>query len=125
MWAGSMKSRAIVAIPEVRLWVGLTPEQLDALRTNNELEPGVGGRFGMRMYPKDAIDRAIFFEEGEVHPKKFTAVQVVLTPLGFTTFIQHDVLEKKGDNWWRWWGSLQKSVEALYFLDLDTGVAYM
>ncbi len=124
MWAGSMKSRAIVAIPEVRLWVGLTPEQLDALRTNNELEPGVGGRFGMRMYPKDAIDRAILFEEGEVHPKNFTAVQVVLTPLGFTTFIQHDVLEKKG-NWWRWWGSLQKSVEALYFLDLDNGVAYM
>ena len=124
MWAGSMKSRAVVAIHEVRLWVGLTPEQLDALRTNNELEPGVGGRFGMRMYPKDAIDLAIFFEEGEVHPKNFTAVQVVLTPLGFTTFMQHDVLEKKG-NWWRWGGSLQKSVEALYFLDLDNGVAYM
>ena len=97
-----MKSRAIVAIPEVRLWVGLTPEQLDALRTNNVLEPGVAGRFGMRMYPKDAIDRAIFFEEGEIHPKNFTTVQVVLTPLGFTTSIQHDVSEKKGDNWWRW-----------------------
>ena len=120
-----MKSRAIVAIPEVRLWVGLTPEQLDALRTNNELEPGVGGRFGMRMYPKDAIDRAILFEEGEIHPKNFTAVQVVMTPLGFTTLIQHDVLEKKGNNWYRWWGSLQKSVEACYFLDLDNGVAYM
>ena len=79
----------------------------------------------MRLFPMDAINRAVMFESEEIPPKNFTAMQVVMTPLGFTTLMQHDVLQKKGNNWYRWWGSLQKSVEAWYFLDLDNGVAYM
>ena len=63
-------------IPEVRLWVGLTPVQIDALPTDDGAQPPAPGRFGMRWFPMDAINRAVMFESDDYHPKEFVAMQV-------------------------------------------------
>jgi len=42
------------AIHELRLWVGLTPIQMAGLRDDGVAAPPWGGRFGMRMDPKEA-----------------------------------------------------------------------
>ena len=63
-------------ITEVRLWVGLTPVQIDALPTDDGAQPPELGRFGMRWFPMDAINRAVMFESDDYHPKEFVAMQV-------------------------------------------------
>ena len=73
----------LVPITEVRLWVGLTPVQLDDLRMNHVARPA--GCFGMSLFAIDAIHRAIVFGSDAIHPENFTAMPVVMTPLGYTT----------------------------------------
>ena len=73
-------------IPEVRLWVGLTPVQIDALPTDDGAQPPEPGRFGMRRVPMDAINRAVMFESDDYHPKEFVAMQVFSCVFRFLYF---------------------------------------
>ena len=74
-------------IPEVRLWVGLTPVQIDALPTDDGAQPPEPGRFGMRRVPMDAINRAVMFESDDYHPKEFVAMQVFSCVFRFFVFL--------------------------------------
>jgi hypothetical protein len=111
-------------IHEVRLWVGLTPTQVAGLRTDSGAEPPVQGRFGMRLDPMGALDRAVMFDEEGYHPKDLAAMEVVISSLGYTTLVENMVLEKKEDNWYRWHGRLNLSVEGLYWVDIDNAQAF-
>ena len=61
----------------IKLWIALTPKQLEELNKGNEVFPDeYSGRFGQRLGPKEAVDRAQYFMDwtpeglkGEFHQK--------------------------------------------------------
>ena len=66
----------LLAIHEVRLWVGLTPLQMAGLQTDSGAEPSAPGRFGMRLDAIGALQRAHWFDEESYDPKELAAMQV-------------------------------------------------
>ena len=51
----------------IKLWIALTPKQLEELNKGNEVFPDeYSGRFGLRLGPKEAVDRAQYFMIGHL-----------------------------------------------------------
>ena len=63
----------------IRLWIALAPSQLADLNAGREVCPDeFSGRFGLRLGPKEAVDRAQYFMDwtpeglkGEYHQKDY------------------------------------------------------
>ena len=46
----------------LKLWIALAPQQLEELNKGNEVFPDAySGRFGLRLGPAEAVDRAQYF----------------------------------------------------------------
>ena len=72
----------------LKLWIGLNPEQLEALNQNKEVFPDeYSGRFGLRTGPVDAVTRAQYFMDwtpdglkGKYHQKDYVVLGVGKCP---------------------------------------------
>ena len=75
----------------LKLWIALTPEQLEELNKGNEGFPDeYSGRFGLCTGPAEAVDRAQYFMDwtpdglkGEHHQKNYAVMEIEISALGY------------------------------------------
>ena len=100
----------------LKLWIGLNPEQLEALTQNKEVFPDeYSGRFGLRTGPVDAVTRAQYFMDwtpdglkGEYHQKDYVVLELEVTALGYLQKVEGGILEKMNPREYRWHGPLKQ-----------------
>ena len=100
----------------LKLWIGLNPEQLEALDQSKEVFPDeYSGRFGLRTGPVDAVTRAQYFMDwtpdglkGEYHQKDYVVLELEVTALGYLQKVEGGILEKMNPREYRWYGPLKQ-----------------
>ena len=100
----------------LKLWIGLNPEQLEALNQNKEVFPDeYSGRFGLRTGPVDAVTRAQYFMDwtpdgltGKYHQKDYVVLELEVTALGYLQKVEGGILEKMNPREYRWHGPLKQ-----------------
>ncbi len=113
-------------IDQIRLWVGLTPDQFTDLERKGNASPPKGDRFGLRLEAKSALLRANLFQGGDYHPRQIIAVEVEFTAIGYLTLDINKILENRSDGWWRLYGDLHlKHSRDFYYVDLESQTSLM
>ena len=100
----------------LKLWIGLNPEQLEALNQNKEVFPDeYSGRFGLRTGPVDAVTRAQYFMDwtpdglkGKYHQKDYVVLELEVTALGYLQKVEGGILEKMNPREYCWHGPLKQ-----------------
>ena len=86
----------------LKLWIALEPKQLEELNKGNEVFPdGYSSRFGLRLGPAEAVNRAQYFMDwtpdglkGEYHQKDYTVMEMEISALGYLQKVEGGILEK-------------------------------
>ena len=99
----------------LKLWIALTPKQLEELNKGNEVFPDeYSGRFGLRLGPKEAVDRAQYFMDwtpeglkGEHHQKDYAVMEMEVFALGYLQKVESGILEKTKPTEYRWHGPVK------------------
>ena len=102
----------------LKLWIALTPKQLEELNKGNEVFPDeYSGRFGLRLGPKEAVDRAQYFMDwtpeglkGEHHQKDYAVMEMEVFALGYLQKVESGILEKTKPTEYRWHGPAVKFI---------------
>ena len=99
----------------IRLWIALAPNQLADLNAGREAWPDeFSGRFGLRLGPKEAVDRAQYFMDwtpeglkGEHHQKDYAVMEMEIFALGYLQKVESGILEKTKPTEYRWHGPVK------------------
>ena len=99
----------------LKLWIALTPKQLEELNKGNEVFPDeYSGRFCLRLGPKEAVDRAQYFMDwtpeglkGEHHQKDYAVMEMEIFALGYLLKVESGILEKTKPTEYRWHGPVK------------------
>ena len=99
----------------LKLWIALAPKQLEELNKGNEVFPdGYSGRFGLRLGPAEAVDRAQYFMDwtpdglkGEYHQKDYAVMEMEISALGYLQKVEGGILEKTKPTEYRWHGPVK------------------
>ena len=105
----------VSTMESLKLWIALTPKQLEELNTGKEVHPDeFSGRFGLRLGPKEAVDRAQYFMDwtpeglkGEHHQKDYAVMEMEIFALGYLQKVESGILEKTKPTEYRWHGPVK------------------
>ena len=100
----------------LKLWIALSPKQLEALNQGKEVFPDeYSGRFGLRTGPADAVNRAQYFMDwtpdglkGEHHQKDYAVLEMEISALGYLQKVEGGILEKTKPMEYRWHGPVKQ-----------------
>ena len=99
----------------LKLWIALEPKQLEELNKGNEVFPDAySGRFGLRLGPAEAVNRAQYFMDwtpdglkGEYHQKDYAVMEMEISALGYLQKVEGGILEKTKPTEYRWHGPVK------------------
>ena len=109
--------RNFFAMESLKLWIKLSPEQLDRLNRGNEVVPDDRSRrYGFRMGPMDVGDSARFFldwapgvviQDSDIQQRGYAVMEMEISALGYLQKMEDGVLERPDPTVYRWHGSLR------------------
>ena len=99
----------------LKLWIKLSPEQLNELNRGNEVVPDERSRrYGFRMGPMEVGDSAHFFldwtpgvQGSDPQQKGYVVMEMEISALGYLQKMEGGVLERPDPTVYRWHGSLR------------------
>ena len=104
-------------ITSLKLWIKLSPEQLDGLNRGYEVVPDDRSRrYGLRMGPMDTGDSSRFFldwapgvviQDSDIQQRGYAVMEMEISALGYLQKMEGGVLERPDPTVYRWHGSLR------------------